>query len=242
MKKLGSEFKIVRPQPIFAQIIELIKNQILDGTLAPGVQLPSERQFSEMMGVNRHTVREALKVLEYMGVVQSKTGVGTIINNIGQEILVDRIVHAEKFSPRTFLFELMELRHILEPSIAALAAERATKQELAAMRQTIEDFGNEFKENKIGTEADERLHIALATATHNSTLARLTEPIVLMLSEFREKSLKIKNRRQETFKEHQRIYLAIKNRNPQEARIAMSDHLSKVEQVLNRTQEDGDGS
>jgi len=239
---MGSEFKIVRPKPIFTQIIEQIKNQILDGTLTPGDQLPSERQFSEMMGVNRHTVREALKVLEYMGVVQSKMGVGTIINNLGQDILVDRIVYAEQFSPRVFLFELMELRNILEPGIAALAAKRATNEDLATMRQTMEDFEKEFKENKIGTRADERLHVALAAATHNSTLVRLTEPIVSMLSQFREKSLKIKNRRQETFKEHGRIYLAIKNRNPEKARAAMSDHLAMVEQVLGISEGDNHGS
>ena len=188
------------------------------------------------MGVNRHTVREALKVLEYMGVVKGKTGVGTIINNVGQDVLVDRISHAVNFSPRRFLFELMELRKALEPNIAVLAAERATQDDLKIMRRAMEDFKDEFKRKTLEADADERLHVALARATHNSTFVVLTEPIMSMLARYREKGLKLKDRRIETYKEHERIYLAVKNRQPEEARSAMVHHLSQVEAMLNETE------
>lgn len=181
---------------MFAQIIDQIRNRILNGTLKPGDLLPPERQFSDMMGVNRHTVREALKVLEYMGVAEGKTGVGTVIKNVGQEVLVDRISHAANFSPRRFLFELMELRKALEPSIAALAP-----------------------------------------ATHNSIFVIVTQPIMSMLSQYRETGLQMKGRRVRAYQEHERIYAAIKDRRPEAARSAMIDHLVQVEEMLNRIED-----
>lgn len=226
------EYNIVRPKPIFAQIIDQIKSQIISGELKPGDQLPPERQFSEMMGVNRHTVREALKVLEYVGAIESKMGVGTIVKSAGQEVLLDQISQAAEFSPSQLLSEIMELRQILEPGIAAMAAERATEQDFAFMEQTMADFTKEFEMGSLGTDADERLHIALANATQNSTIIRLVKPILTMLGQYREKSLRLKDRRMQTYEEHSRIYTAVKNRQPEEARKAMVSHLSMVKAII----------
>lgn len=226
-------YKKIKQTPMFTQIIDQIRDQILDGTLRPGDLLPPERQFSEMIGVNRHTVREALKVLEYMGAIEGKTGVGTVIKNVGQDVLVDRISHAANFSPPRFLFELMELRMALEPSIAALAAERATRDDLKVMRRAMADFKEEFTREALGSDADERLHVALAHATHNSTFVILTQPIMSMLAQYRESGLKLKGRRIKTYEEHERIYEAIKNRRPEAARSAMIEHLLQVETMLN---------
>jgi len=226
------KYKKVEQKRAFIQIIDQLKSLISSGALKPGDRLPSERQFSGELGVNRHTVREALKILEYMGVVEGKTGIGTVVNNLGQDILIDQISHAAEFSPSILLSELMELRFLLEPGIAALAAERATKRDISIMRQAMNDLKKEFEMNNLGTDADERLHVALANATQNSTIIRITKPILSMLAQYREKSLRFKNRRIETCKEHERIYLAVKNRKPGEARTAMEFHLYNVQSVL----------
>lgn len=231
-----AEFKRIRQKPIFQEIITQIEEMIVSGNLKAGDLLPPERQLAEIMGVNRHTVREALKVLEYMGVVNGKTGIGTIINNVGQDFLVHQIAMARKFSPREFLFELMELRNVLEPSIAALAAERATAEELAEMAEAMNGFESDLKSGQL-TDADMRLHLALAKATHNSTFVRLTEPILSMQSEYRERGLKVKGRRGEVFKEHKMIYEAVRRRKPAEAREAMAYHLSKVKAMLDASNE-----
>jgi GntR family transcriptional regulator, transcriptional repressor for pyruvate dehydrogenase complex len=224
----------IKPRPIFEQIIDQIKAQILEGALKPGDLLPPERQFSEMVGVNRHSVREALKVLEYMGVVTSRTGIGTILNNAAQDVLVEQFNKLGEFSPRQFLFELMELRQILEPQIAALAAQRATVGDLLTMKAAMDDFKNEFEKGNLGSDADERLHIALANATHNSTLLGLAKPIMSMLAQFRERSLHIRGRRAATYEEHERIFLSVKNRSPEEARLAMEKHMAEVEKMLHK--------
>ncbi|MGD8562158.1 MAG: FadR/GntR family transcriptional regulator [Desulfarculaceae bacterium] len=227
-----AKFQNVVQEPAFVKIINQIKDQISSGDLLPGDRLPPERQLAEMMGVNRHTVREALKTLEYMGVVECKTGMGTIINNLGQDLLIDQISQAAGFSPQQLLSDIMELRLLLEPGIAALAAERATDSELAAMQEAMNDLEKEFSNSCLGTDADERLHIALAKATHNATIYRLAGPMLKMLAQYREKSLKIKSRRSETLKEHNKIFQAVKNRQPQAASEAMTQHLNKVKGVF----------
>ena len=228
------KYNRIKPRPIFEQIIDQIKSKIVEGVIKPGDTLPPERQLSEMIGVNRHSVREALKVLEYMGVVTSRTGIGTTLNNVGQDVLVEQFNKLGEFSPRQFIFELMELRQILEPEIAALAAQRATEDDLETMKQAMEDFKKEFEKGTLGSDADERLHVALANSTHNSTLLRLARPIMSMLAQFREKSLHIRGRRVATYQEHERIYLAVKTRNPAQARAAMVDHMAQVETMLRK--------
>ena len=231
-------YKKIKQKPMFVQIIDQIKTMILDGTLKPGDMLPPERQFSEMMGVNRHTARTALKVLEYMGVVQAKTAVGTVISSMGQETLVNRLLTAARFNPKRFLLEVMELRQVLEPSIAAFAAQRATDQDMAALDQAMADLTEELEGRASTSDADEALHVALAQAAHNSTFARLTEPIMSLLSEFRERGMTLKGRRAETYKEHQDIYHAVKRRDPEAARSAMDHHLSQVRKMLDRIEAD----
>jgi GntR family transcriptional repressor for pyruvate dehydrogenase complex len=227
-----AKFENVVQEPAFIKIINQIKEQISSGDLQPGDRLPPERQLAEMMGVNRHTVREALKTLEYMGVVECKTGRGTIINNLGQDLLIDQISQAAGFSPQQLLADVMELRLLLEPGIAALAAERATEQDLTAMQEAMNDLEREFDNGCLGTDADERLHIALAKATHNATIYRLAGPMLKMLEQYREKSLRIRTRRSETLQEHTKIFEAVKNRQPEAASKAMVEHLNKVKRVF----------
>jgi GntR family transcriptional repressor for pyruvate dehydrogenase complex len=225
-------YEQVKQQPIFKQIIAQIQNRIVHGVLKPGDVLPPERLLSEMIGVSRHSLRQALKVLEHMGVVTSKAGIGTILNNPGQDFLLEQLNKLVDFSPANLLTELMELRQILEPGIAALAAKRATQEDLSAMRRAMEEFEKEFRDGRECSDADERLHVSLAVATHNSTLVRLTNPIMVMLGEYREKALQLEGRRLATYQEHERIFRAVRERQPEEAKNAMADHLLHVEAAI----------
>ncbi len=231
-------YEKIKPKPIFESIIDQIRSQIAKGILKPGDLLPPERQLSEMIGVNRHSLRTALKVMEYIGVLESKSGVGTIVRSVAQDALVQEFTKLAEFSPRKLLFELIEFRKALEPHIAELAAQRATDEDLACIEKAIIDLENELKGNRPRTDADERLHIALARATHNSTFVKLTEPMNSMLEEFRERSLGVPRRRQELLKEHKMIYEAVKDRKPKEAKEAMAYHLRSVEAMLSSVNED----
>ncbi len=225
-------FDKIKNQRIFEQIIAKIGGLVIEGKLKSGDQLPSERDISEMMGVHRHSVREALKVLEYMGVLESKAGQGTVITNPCQEILVSRILRASKFCPKNFLFELIELRQALEPVMCRLAAERATEKDLHDMEEAVDDLKMEIEKGEYGISADERLHIAIAKATYNDTFLRMTEPIMKVISEYRIRSLKKPGRRSATYIEHREIYFAIKNCRPKQAELAMQKHLKNIRDML----------
>lgn len=225
------EFEKIKQEPIFQQIIAQIREMILNGNLKPGDRLPPERKFSEILGVNRHSLREALKALEYMGVVQGKTGIGTVINSVGQDVLVDRISIATLFSPRQFLFELLEIRKILEPGIAAIAAEKATDEDIAEMSESISQIESDLKTDK-RSDAYIPFHLTLAKATRNTTIVRLMEPLMSMQLQYREGARRIIGRRSDSFKEHKSIYQAVNNRKPEEARAAMAHHISQIEKTL----------
>ena len=226
-------FKKIKQEPIFQQIITQIRERIIDGHLKSGDRLPSERKLSEIMGVNRHTLREALKALEYMGVVQGKIGIGTVINNVGQDVLVDRISIATLFSPRQFLFDLLELRKIVEPGIAAIAAEKATDEDLAEMTECISKIESDMKAGR-RSDAYIPFHLALAKATRNTTIVRLMEPLMSMQLQYREGVMRIKRRRSVSLKEHKSIHQAVRNRKPEEASAAMAHHISQIEKMLRK--------
>ena len=233
------EFKKIKQEPVFQQIIAQIREMIINGSLKPGDRLPPERKLSEMLGVNRHTLREALKALEYMGVVQGKIGVGTIINYVGQDILVDRISIATLFSPRRFLFELLEIRQIIEPGIAAIATEKATQTDLAELKKSIDHIETDLKTGK-HSDADIPFHLVLAKATQNTTLVRLMEPLMSMQLQYRESVKRIKRRRSDAFEEHLRIFKAVNRRKPHEAKAAMAYHLTRIEKLLHKIEDESE--
>ena len=227
------EFNKIKQEPIFQQIIAQIREMIMDGSLKPGDRLPPERRLSEILGVNRHSLREALKALEYMGVVQGKAGIGTVINYVGQDVLVDRISITTQFSPRQFLFELVEIRKIVEPSIAAIAADKATVEDLANLTESISQIEADLKTGK-RSDTYIPFHLALAKATQNTTLVRLMEPLMSMQLQSREGVQRIKGRRTDSFEEHMQIYQAVRSRNPEESRAAMTRHISQIEKSLHQ--------
>lgn len=234
----GQGYKKIKNQRIFEQVLEQIRNQIVSGALRPGDRLPPERTLAELVGVHRNPIREALKIMEYMGIIESKPGVGSILSDVGKDILAERVSKISRFSPRSFLSELIELREALEPHMAALAAERASAEDLEAMKAAIKDLKDEILQEKKLSSADERLHLAIAKATHNDTFLRITEPVMAMLAEFRENSMKIPGRRKAILQEHERIYKAIRSRNPKTARAVMKRHLAQIRFMLQNLPED----
>jgi GntR family transcriptional regulator, transcriptional repressor for pyruvate dehydrogenase complex len=234
----GPGYKKIKNQRIFEQVLEQIRQQIISGAIQPGDRLPPERTLAELVGVHRNPIREALKILEYMGIIESKPGVGTILCNVNKDILTERVSKISRFSPRSFLFELIELREALEPHMAALAAERASEEDLDAMKAAIADLKVEVLQGKNLSSADERLHLSIAKATHNNTFLRIAEPVMAMLAEFRENSLKIPGRRKAIFIEHEKIYKAIRSRNPKTARATMKRHLEQIRLMLQNLPEE----
>ncbi len=155
----------VQKDDITAGLIRRFKDMIADRILVPGCKLPPERELASRFGVSRSSLRQALKVLEIMGVLSQRVGDGTYLNSSAAAILgepLDFLVLLDDISHH----ELFEARLIVEPELAARAAERATVEDLAALRREPKALEAGRSESRI-IEADLGFHAAIFRASGN---------------------------------------------------------------------------
>src|SRR5207302_9900785 len=127
-------YKLVRTSRLYEQVVQQIEESSLKGALKPGDQLPAERDLAQNFGVSRTAVREAVKALREKGLVEAYSGRGTFITNGTSQAIRQSLDLMSRIGQQEGLAHLAELRQILEPEIAALAATRIEDQLLATMR------------------------------------------------------------------------------------------------------------
>lgn len=214
-------------EEVFNQIHELIRQ----GRLKARDQLPSERELAETFKVSRTSVREALRALETQGLIVSRTGMGNFVVDLPVEALIGplaRLLIDEKKS----LADLFELRKIIEPDIAALAAERATASDVAQLKRILAKQTQAVKGGETGVEADAELHLCISRATQNQALQKLVSGLMEMLSRSREESLQTKQRRESSIAAHRKIIGAISKHERSKARSEMLRHIEQVEKTV----------
>jgi GntR family transcriptional regulator, transcriptional repressor for pyruvate dehydrogenase complex len=203
---------------------------LTDGLLSPGTKLPSERELAAYFKVARSSLRQALKVLEMIGVITQKVGDGSYLNRDASAVLA---------VPMEFLFllddtsieELTELRLMIEPALAAKAAERATSSDLAVLRQSISDL-KESKGDRVSLVASDLLfHRAIFNASGNRLTGRLFHTIhrgMLNMIMVTSQLVDLEH----TLAFHKPILAAIEVRNPALASKLMTDHLKDAADLL----------
>jgi GntR family transcriptional regulator, galactonate operon transcriptional repressor len=172
---LADERMSERPRNIHAGVVQGIGRQIVTGELAPGDILPEQGELSRRLGVSRTVVREATKVLAAKGLVESRSKRGTAVLPRSAWRLLDPDVLAwltDAGLDPAFVRGMFEVRQIIEPAAARLAAERATPDELAAIRAAFEAMARATDEATY-LDADIRYHATLVAATHNDHLVQL---------------------------------------------------------------------
>jgi GntR family transcriptional repressor for pyruvate dehydrogenase complex len=223
-KMLHAIKKIRIHEEVVSQVHELIK----EGRFKAGDQLPSERELAETFKVSRTSVREALRALETHGLIISRTGTGNFIANLPVESLVAPLAKL-LIEEKTALADIFEMRKLIEPHIAALAAERATKTDIERMKRILEDQSEAVNRGETGVEADAQLHFAIGQATQNHALEKLVSGLMEMLSRSREESLQTADRRNVSIESHRQIVAAIEKHDQKKAREAMQRHIEQVE-------------
>jgi len=211
-----------RRKKLSEEVSEQILAMIDDGEVAVGGQLPTEGELVEMFNVSRTSVREAVKSLAAVGVLEIRPGMGTFV--VGARPGPLRSLPGQRSGPldKSDLLELLEFRQIFEPAAAALAASRATPEDLEEMHRCVEELARGVAEG-IRPPEDLGFHLALARATKNSAVVdvssltvRFYEADVYMPDEL-------------DVEGHREIYEAIKNGDPDAARQAMDAHLEEIE-------------
>src|SRR2546427_7957203 len=152
----------VKSTRIYEEIVRQIKAMISEGRLKSGDQLPPERDLAEKFLVSRTSVREALRALESVGLIEIRPGEGTFVREISVEALVEPLALV-LLSQRAMIEELFEARRLLEPTIAGLAARRATRDEVHEMERILDEQAKEIAAGNTGLAQDAAFHAAIGT-------------------------------------------------------------------------------
>jgi GntR family transcriptional regulator, transcriptional repressor for pyruvate dehydrogenase complex len=221
-------YKVVRTSRLYEQIVQQIEDSITKGTLKAGDQLPSERELALKFGVSRTAVREAVKALHEKGLVEAYSGRGTFITNGTSQAVRQSIDLMMRIDQADGSVYLAEVRQILEPEIAALAATRIQEPQLALMREAFAVMNEAAKDPDAYIEADLDFHLALAEAAENPLILSLLDSIVGLLREQRMRIFFEDGGPQRGQYHHARILAAIERRDAEASRAAMRDHLQQV--------------
>ncbi len=221
-------YKAVQSLRLYEQIVQQIEDSILKGSLKAGDQLPAERDLALKFGVSRTAVREAVKVLREKGLVEAYSGRGTFITDGRSQAIRQSLDLMIKIGRPEGSTHLVEVREILEPAIAALAATRAEEQHISAMREAIAVMDRERRDPEAFIEADLDFHLALAEAAGNPLILSLIDSIVGILRQERIRIFYVEGGPERGQYHHKRILSVIENRDPEKAREAMRAHLRQV--------------
>jgi GntR family transcriptional repressor for pyruvate dehydrogenase complex len=221
-------YRTVQSVRLYEQIVQQIEESIMKGALKAGDQLPAERDLAQRFGVSRTAVREAVKVLREKGLVEAYSGRGTFITEGTSQAIRQSLDRMIKIGQSEGSTHLVEVREILEPEIAALAAARAEESHLAAMREAIAVMDRSRQDQDAFIEADLDFHLALAEAAANPLILSLIDSIVGLLREQRTNIFNVSGGPERGQFHHKRILQAMERRNPTEAREAMRAHLQQV--------------
>lgn len=170
-------FKTIRKSSAPEMVAEQIIGKIIGGELAPGTQLPAQRDLAQMLGVGRSSIREAIKALVVMGYLEPLQGKGTFIKDVlpTSDPSIEKLAAA--FSAGS-IFDLMEARELLECRSATLAAERADAAQIRNLKAAIKMVRGTQTDYAIFLDADIRFHAAVADAAGNVVLCELTKLVL----------------------------------------------------------------
>ena len=221
----------VQRRRLYEDIVQQFHSLIRQGALKHGARLPSERLLAEQFKVSRSSVREAIRSLELQGLVVTKRGSGTFINTQDLDSVVALLASTLSSGPGAphTLDDIFEMRHLLAPQIAFLAAQRVNPQELLQMEEILEEQGRQIARGETGVNADTDFHFALAVATHNSAMVKVVSAVEDILRRSRDQSLQEPGRPQRSLASHRQILEMLQGRDNHRARQAMEHHLTSVE-------------
>jgi len=218
----------IQSERLYERIVEQIEKRIVAGDLKVGDQLPPERELAEKFAVSRTAVREAVKTLREKGLIEIRPGRGTFVTDGTHSAVRQSLSLLMKFGSGKGVANLVEVREILEPEIAALAATRITDEYIGAMAEAIKIMDGALDKVDIFVEADLDFHLALAEATENPIIPLLMDSIIDLLREQRKRTGSAANGLARGQSHHRAIMEAVIRHDPEAARIAMQSHLQQV--------------
>jgi GntR family transcriptional repressor for pyruvate dehydrogenase complex len=227
---LKSDFEAIRRNKVYEEVARQIERLILK-KLRPGDKLPSERELAEMLGVSRSSIRDAIRSLELVGLVEPRQGAGTVVREVSTASFINPLANV-LVHKRQLVSELLDFRKMLEPPLAARAATHASPEEIAEMEEILQRQDEKLRQAEAAIEEDTEFHYSVAMASENSVVLKLLDVLMDLLRDTRERSLQVEGRPQKSLAGHRRILAAIKRRDAEAAKAAMRRHIEDVEEIV----------
>jgi GntR family transcriptional regulator, transcriptional repressor for pyruvate dehydrogenase complex len=225
---VGPPFGTVTREAVPQQIVSRLLDLIQQRHLGPGDRLPAERELAATMGVSRSSLREALRALTVLGVTEMRHGTGTYVSSLSPELLVRPLSFVLSLSDGGFE-QLFEARKIVEPAMAALAAERIDDAKLDRLDALAARAAAALEDEDAFMVADVELHDTIRLAAGNAILGRFMESIAALGLASRQATNPSRSLRAQSVEDHRGIVAALRRRQPEAAATAMRRHLENVE-------------
>lgn len=224
-----------RPAPLHATVQEAIRTYIVEHSLRPGEALPPETDLARQLGVSRNSVREAVKALESLGILEARRGSGLYVAEFSFDPLLDNLTYGLRFDFDQ-LAELLEVRRVLETGLVSKATQAMSPASLEALGQTVEQMRQRAEANESITEEDRRFHQNLFEPLGNATLLKLldifwrTYQDAAHTTDMRDIDLV------GTYRDHAAIFEAVKAGDVERAQTALDKHYDGLVGRLARIQ------
>lgn len=230
------KYKQIKPKKIYEEVAEALLASIRAGELKPGDKLDSVQQLAESFKVGRSAIREALTSLRAMGLIELRQGEGTYVKEFSPADIAFPLQSAILMDKQD-VFHLLEVRKILEAGAASIAAEKRTAANLEKMEMALKKMKEHSGDIILGEKADLDFHLALAEATANPLLANLMHHVSDLMGESMRETRRIclyteTATVEKLYEEHEAIFKAIKEQQPDRAAVEMRLHLYNVETIL----------
>jgi GntR family transcriptional regulator, transcriptional repressor for pyruvate dehydrogenase complex len=227
------QFATIRRNAVANEAIEVIKDMIVRGEIGAGQRLPSERDLAVSLGVSRPSLREAIRALIALNILESRHGEGTFVSSLEPELLSEPIDFVLQVNSDA-LFSLFEARRVLEAGIAALAAERATDLELAELDDFAKLGSTRLDDPEAFIEHDVEYHARLRASARSPVLASLLSSVSALSIASRRVTAQDASIRARALADHLAMVKALKSRDPRAASDLMVAHLEHVLEGLRR--------
>ena len=224
------EFEAIRRNRIYEEIARQIEKLITE-KMKPGDMLPPERQLADMFAVSRSSIRDAIRTLELSGMVEARQGLGTVVREHSADAVVNPLTQV-LVQKRKLVGELLDVRKMIEPPLAARAAAHATSDEVAEMENILRRQAEKMRGGELAIEEDNDFHYAIALAADNSVVLKVLDVLMDLLRDTRERSLQVAGRPERSMADHREILDAIRRQDPAGAEAAMRRHIEAVEKMV----------
>lgn len=231
-----TDFEPIQAESLDAQLSRQLLDHLLSGSVAAGERLPSERVLAETLGVSRQSVRNSVKSLSSLGIIETRAGSGSYLV-AQQSTLLPRVIEWGVLLSQSWATDLIDARCELEILLAGMAANRRTEQGMDAIRQAYSAMVAAADDYPAYAQADAQFHIAVAEAGRNSTLAGVLRNVRTMMHAWTVRVITAAGETETSLPLHEAILLAVERQDSDAARMAMSRHMERAVRRLHESQQ-----